>query len=298
MIVAFIGFGSFAPYGRAFGPNLIKAGFKLRVWAEEAKEADTLVSLGATLHPTPRQCVEGVSVVFSVLSDDSLTNAARGPDGFMHHSTSPSTLLAISNWNSKKAAELSAEWEARADRNWVSAVWLGVPDLAISKQVPIIYSNLKHKDSILPILQAITGFNVEMSGGVTGPYVMKRCLEFYCYTQMEAIAELTALAEKNGIPRSETVSLVEKLMPSAILQGFGNAIATRTFSQSQFSVEQSQRDGLYLLEESRLARCPMPLASALQNVYDECISRGYSHLDFSAFTLLASDRAGININKQ
>ncbi len=82
-IIGFIGLGHM---GRAMASNLLKAGYKLRVYNRDTRKAEPLVAEGAQLVKHPGEAVEPEGIVITMVADDAaLEDVTLGPDGILEH---------------------------------------------------------------------------------------------------------------------------------------------------------------------------------------------------------------------
>ena len=79
--IGFIGLGNM---GQPMAGNLLKAGFRLRVYNRDASKAAPLVAQGAQLVSHPGEVVEpGGIVITMVANDDALESVVLGEEGFL-----------------------------------------------------------------------------------------------------------------------------------------------------------------------------------------------------------------------
>ena len=80
--IGFIGLGGM---GSAMAANLIKAGFKLKVYNRTPEKAKALVELGAVQANSPAEAAEPGGIVVTMLTNDAaVEEMAFGKNGFGH----------------------------------------------------------------------------------------------------------------------------------------------------------------------------------------------------------------------
>ncbi|RUV46579.1 NAD(P)-dependent oxidoreductase, partial [Mesorhizobium sp. M7A.F.Ca.MR.228.00.0.0] len=67
MQIGFLGLGTM---GKPMAANLVKAGYRVRVWNRSQEPVAALAALGAEIGTDPRQAAEGADVLISMLADD------------------------------------------------------------------------------------------------------------------------------------------------------------------------------------------------------------------------------------
>src|ERR1700758_639806 len=81
--LGFIGLGNM---GLPMAANLLKAGYKLRVYNRTASKAEPLIAAGATLVSSPSDVIEPGGIVFTMLADDAALESIAGNNSdFVEH---------------------------------------------------------------------------------------------------------------------------------------------------------------------------------------------------------------------
>src|SRR5258708_14429175 len=92
-IIGFIGLGHM---GRSMASNLLKAGYKLRVYNRDTRKAESLAAEGAQVVMHPGEAVEPGGIVITMVADDAaLENVTLGPDGITEHLEPGGILISI-----------------------------------------------------------------------------------------------------------------------------------------------------------------------------------------------------------
>src|SRR5690606_25889050 len=124
--IGFIGIGNM---GEPMARNLLRAGYRLRVWNRTPDKASALVREGATLAATPAEAVEPGGIVVTMLADDgAVQETAFGAQGFGPR-LGQGVHLSMSTIAPATAARLAAE-HAQTGASYVAAPVFGLPPVA------------------------------------------------------------------------------------------------------------------------------------------------------------------------
>jgi 3-hydroxyisobutyrate dehydrogenase-like beta-hydroxyacid dehydrogenase len=108
------------------------------------------------------------------------------------------------------------------------------------------------------------------------------------------MAEVAALAEKNGIPRAAMLNmLTSTLFNCQIYNGYAKRMIDADFDKVGFPVPLALKDMKLVQDTAAATRVPMPVLSLLCDRYISQIAKGREKLDASAIALGAADDAGL-----
>jgi 3-hydroxyisobutyrate dehydrogenase-like beta-hydroxyacid dehydrogenase len=203
--IGFIGLGNM---GQPMARNILKAGFKLRVYNRNPSRAEPLVVQGAQQVSHPNEVVEPGSIVITMVANDSaLESVALGENGFLEKLRPGGIHLSMSTVSPATARKLS-ELHEKHGSSYIAAPVFGRPQAAAAQQLWICVSGPPAaKERVQPLLNAL-GQGISDFGEEPGAAnVVKLSGNFLIASAMEAMAEALTLAEKNGIDRSKVIEL-------------------------------------------------------------------------------------------
>ncbi len=135
MNVGFIGLGNM---GSAIAGRLLEAGHALRVWNRSPEPARRLAERGAQSAATAAAACRG-EVVFSMLSDDSVTRKVLVDSGVLARATPTATRIHVNMATITAAlADERAELHGERGIGYVAAPVLGRPDVAAAGKLTVI----------------------------------------------------------------------------------------------------------------------------------------------------------------
>lgn len=288
--IGFIGLGHM---GRHMAANLLQAGFAIRVYNRTRDKARDLEKRGAKVVDRPEQVAEPGGIVVSMLANDQALESAAGEaladrlgKGGLH--ISMSTVLPTTN---ERLAELYAKHGAAV----IAAPVFGRPESAEARKLWICVSGEpSQKERAKPVFDALGQGVFDFGQRVGAANVVKLAGNFMLTAAIETMAEASALAEKNGIPREKLLGmLAQTLFNCPIYTGYGKRIIDADFEKVGFALPLALKDMTLAHQTAAASQTPMPVLSLLVDRYISARAKGRDKLDASALALGVADDAGL-----
>ena len=292
MDIGFIGLGSM---GQAMAANLLKAGFKLRVWNRSADKADELVRLGATRVQHPADAAEPAGIVITMVSDDAaLRQVVHGEHGIGERLGRGALHLSMSTIAPQTAQELAAA-HAASGTDYVAAPVFGRPDAAAARMLFMLCAGPQAaRQRVQPLLEAMGQRVFELGDDPVAANVLKLSGNFMILGVIEAMAEAMTLGERYGLARERTVEvLTQSIFPAPLFVNYGRQIAAHAYQPARFKLALGLKDADLVLAAARKVAVPMPLAQLMQGRLLSALARDRGELDWTAAALGVSEDAGL-----
>uniref|UniRef100_A0A7S2SSK4 6-phosphogluconate dehydrogenase NADP-binding domain-containing protein n=1 Tax=Rhizochromulina marina TaxID=1034831 RepID=A0A7S2SSK4_9STRA len=292
--VAVVGLGNM---GSALAQNLADAGCRIFVHDRDPAVTQSVASaVAGTACSSVAEAVSESDVVMSIVpNDEALTEVVEGDSGMLEAARNRSAPLlhvscsTVSPFTSRKLSE-------HQDITHVSAPVFARPDGLAARQAffPVSGADADTRQAVETLLLN-TGTRVFDFGDDAGAAnVMKLCGNFLIAASIESIAESLALAEKNGLDRTQVMDLLTStIFDCLIFKGYGERVATRDHRPGGFSLVHGHKDVSLVLDTARKSQVPMPVGSVLQDRWLASLARGRGHLDWSAVGLSVSEDSGV-----
>jgi len=288
MDIGFIGLGTM---GSPICENLIKAGNQVRVWNRSRAAVDALGRLGATPVSTAREAFSG-DAVFSMLADDGAVRAVidplldSAPKGLVH--------VNMATISVSLARDLAARHRARG-LEYVAAPVFGRPELAAAGKLTIVAAGDPGAVARVEPLLAVLGQRIWPLGVQPEcANVVKLAGNFMLGAAVEAMAEATAMAWRNGIEPSDLLDvLTNGVFTAPAYQMYGMAIAKQRYEPAGFKLSLTLKDLRLVLAAADEAGVPMPLADVVHGSLLEAVANGDGERDLAALAVVAMRRAGL-----
>jgi 3-hydroxyisobutyrate dehydrogenase-like beta-hydroxyacid dehydrogenase len=286
-VVGFVGLGNM---GLPMARNLLKRGFRLRVYNRSAARAGELAALGATVVDVPADAVTANGVVVTMVSDDAALGAVTGgPGGFGARLGRGGLHVSMSTVSPRLVREL-AEQHRQAGAGLVCAPVSGRPDAAEAAALTVWLAGAEQdKRRALPVLEAMASAIHDVGAEPAAASVAKLAANLLVLASVEALAEALELAARDGVERRQLASaLTERLFAGPVMTGYAARLASGAQDERGFKVALALKDIDLVLKTAAATDARLPFAQALQQRLQALQARGLGERDVSS---LAADLA-------
>jgi 3-hydroxyisobutyrate dehydrogenase-like beta-hydroxyacid dehydrogenase len=289
--LGFIGLGHM---GLPMAENLIAGGFALRVYNRSPEKARPLAEKGATVVRAPHEVAIRGGIVVSMVADDRALDDVATDD--LARNLGPGGVHISMSTVSPRTNERIAERHARHGASTIAAPVFGRPEAAAARKLWICESGpASAKQRAKPVLDALGQGSFDFGEAVGAANVVKLAGNFLLTAAIEGMAEVGALAEKNGIPRAAILNmLTSTLFNCPIYNGYSKRLIDADFDKVGFPMLLALKDMKLAQETASSSRVPMPVLSLLCDRFLSQIANGRGNLDASGIALGAADDAGLS----
>lgn len=290
--IGFIGLGQM---GIPMARNLLRAGFKLRIYNRTPERAAALVAEGAEQVFRPLDVVTPGGVVITMLANDAaLEEVVLGRDGILEALGAKGVHLSMSTI-SPATSRLLAAHHGRRGTTYLAAPVFGRPEAAAAKKLWIALSGAKEaKTRVTPVLSELSQGIYDFGEDVGGANIAKLAGNFLIVSALEAMAEAFTLAEKNGLDRATIADMMgQTLFACPIYQNYGKAIAAKVYEPAGFKLALGLKDLTLALEAAQASHVPMPIGSVVRDRLLSSVAKGRENMDWAGLALDVSEDAGL-----
>ncbi|MBV9850038.1 MAG: NAD(P)-dependent oxidoreductase [Armatimonadetes bacterium] len=289
------GFVGLGQMGQAMARNLLKAGFRLRVYNRTAERAEPLARLGAARAAQPGETVPPGGIVFTMLTNDqAVGDVAQGEHGLLNALGEGGVHVSMSTIAPDTARWLARRHEERG-QHYVAAPVFGKPDAAAAAKLWIATSGpADAKERARPFLEAMGQGIYDFGDDPGAAHVVKLTGNFLFGAAIEAMAEAYTLAQKNGISRQKVHDLfTDTLFACPAYKGYGRLIAAQRYEPVGAPPSLIRKDFRLVRELADRSETPMPLADLIHQRLTATVAKGRDDRDWAGFAQEASDDAGL-----
>ncbi len=290
--IGFIGLGNM---GEPMARNLLRAGYKLRVYNRTSTKAQALGREGAEVVAALRDVINPDSIVVSMVSNDHALEEIVFGDKGIGDALGPGGIhISMSTISPQTAQKLSTHHEKKGTA-YLAAPVFGRPEAAATKKLWIcLAGDPKAKERATPVLQALGQQIFDFGDKPESANVVKLAGNFLIGSAIEAMAEAYTFAEKNGVSREKVADIFSQtFLACPIYQNYGKVIATQDYQPAGFKVSLGLKDVNLLSSVAATSLTPMPLGSLLQERLLSAMSKGRADMDWTAMAIGASEDAGL-----
>jgi 3-hydroxyisobutyrate dehydrogenase len=279
--VALLGAGTM---GSGMAQRLLDQGFSVDVWNRTPGPAAHLAESGATAYADPARAVAAAEVVLTMLPTGGAVTEVMLRQGTLDH-LRPGTIWAQMGTIGLEATEqLAAETaRRRPDIGFVDAPVSGSREPARSGRLLILASGPDQAQStVAPVFAALGQRTLWLGAAGTGSR-LKLVLNTWLAFEIEAVAEVSALADGLGISGSALVDAVSG-GPLASTTAMAKLARMESGDYSpDFSLEWALKD--LDLATAAAGNTLAPVAGTIAERWRQLVSQGYGRLDISAARL-------------
>ena len=289
--IGFIGLGNM---GEPMARNLLRAGYKLRVYNRTSAKAQALAGEGAEVVAVLRDVVEPDGIVVSMVANDhALEEVVLGENGIGDRLGKGGIHISMSTVSPQTAQKLAAHHQ-KHDAVYLAAPVFGRPEAAAAKKLWVCLAGAGNaRERARPILEALSQGVFDFGEKPEAANVVKLAGNFLIASAIEAMAEAYTFAEKNGVPREMVADVFSQtFMACPIYQNYGKVIATQQFQPAGFKISLGLKDMNLLNSVAAASFTPMPLGNLLQERLLSAMSKGRADMDWTALAIGASEDAG------
>ncbi|WP_442599792.1 NAD(P)-dependent oxidoreductase [Neobacillus sp. D3-1R] len=290
--IGFVGLGSM---GQPMVLNLLKAGYKVKVFNRTPEKTNEVVLAGAEKVERLSDVASPGGIVITMVSNDqALEEVVMGPNGFGEKLGEGGIHLSMSTVSPDTSRKLAA-YHKKYNGLYVASPVFGRPAAAAAQQLTILTSGVKEaKERVKPVQEALSQRIFDIGEEPGNANVLKLGGNFMIMAAMEAMAETFNLAEKNGIDRKLAAQVYgSSIFDCTIYNGYGQMIAKKEFEPAGFQLSLGLKDCNLVLNEANATKTPMPLANLLHNRLLASAAKEREHQDWAALTRISMEEAGL-----
>jgi len=279
--------------GTAMAKRLVLAGNDVTVTNRTRAKAEALAEFGAKVVDTPRD-LAGCDIVFIMVSaNNDLLDVTTGAQGVLSDpSRAPRIVIDCSTVSTEISASVRESCAARA-ASFLAAPVSGNPKVVASGQLTLAVSGTRGAfDEVHPFLDQL-GKGVTYVGDGEVSRLVKICHNMLLGIVTQALAEITVLAERGGVKRSDFLGFVnDSVMGSTFSRyktpAFVNLDFTPTFTPTLL-----RKDFDLGMAAAKKMSVPMPVSALCTEIVVSSIGAGHADQDFAVLLLEAARGAGL-----
>ena len=290
MKAGFIGLGNM---GLPMARNLLKAGHEITVYNRTRERADSLRAEGATVaNQASDACVS--DVLITMLADDRALRAVV-LDGRLIPRLSPGSVHICMSTISVELAQELAQAHAEAGSQFISAPVFGRPEAAESAKLAVVAAGPAGMiEKCQPLFDAMGQRTFVVGEEPSKANTVKLAGNFLILSVIESLGEAYALLRKSGTePELFLEIMTSTLFAAPVYKTYGTIIAKEQFVPAGFKLPLGLKDVTLVLAAAAEARVPMPVASLVRDHILAAIARNGEDLDWSSFSKISAENAGL-----
>lgn len=270
-IIGFIGTGVM---GKSMVFNLLNKGFQVVVYNRTKEKAEELIAGGAQWVDTPKEMVEKVNVVITIVGYPSdVEEVYLGENGLIPNGKSNTYLIDMTTSKPTLALEIYESAKVKGMRALdapVSGGDIGAKEGRLSIMVGGDEEDFK---AVMPVLEAL-GTNIVYQGKAGSGQHTKMCNQIVIASGMIGVSEAMAYAKKSGLdPENVLRSITSGAAGSWSLSNLAPKMIVGDFEPG-FYIKHIIKDMSIALEEAEKMGMEAPGLALAQSMYKKLAQQG------------------------
>ncbi len=281
--------------GLAIAERLLKAGVKLSVYNRTRAKAEPLTKLGARVVDGLADLADCDLVFVIVAESKDLLEVISGPKGLLSRpGKAPRIVIDSSTVSESASAEARAKLAERGAA-FLCAPVSGNPKVVRAGKLGGVVSGPKAAyDEVAPYL-AHFGRGVSYVGDGERARIVKICHNVYLGIVAQSLAEITVLAEANGVPRHAFLAFINDSVMGSVFSRYKTPAYVNLDFAATFTPPLLRKDLDLGLEAARAKGVPMPISALTREIVQSMIGNGYTDCDFAALIEIEGKAAGLKL---
>jgi len=277
--------------------RLLAGGCAVTVYNRTASRAAPLVEKGAKLAGSLQDLAESEIVFTTLGTPEDLISALTGPGGLMSGSAAPKVVVDCSTV-SVEASALVREKLAERGTALLAAPVMGNPSVVRAGKMTAAVSGPRDAFDIAEPYLNVLGRGVTYVGEGEVARLVKLCHNLFLGVVAQSMAEVTVLAERGGISRQAFLDCLNKSVMGSLFTGYKTPAYVNLDFEPTFTATLLRKDFDLGLAAAREREVPMPVASAVYQLVQSLIGRGYGDRDFAALLQQQAEASGLTLESE
>jgi 3-hydroxyisobutyrate dehydrogenase len=284
--------------GYPMAERLAKAGCDVTVYNRTRAKAEPLVKSGIRLVDRPADLADR-DIVFTMIStSDDLKEVTLGKGGVLTLSgKAPKILIDCSTVSEEVSGEVRAA-AAKLGTAMLASPVSGNGKVVKAGRLSVVVSGPKPAyETALPYLERL-GQGVSYVGEGELARMVKICHNVFLGIVIQAMVEVTVLAQKGGVPRHAFLDFINKsVLGSTFTRYKSPALVNLDFAPT-FTPVLLRKDLDLGLAAARKVGTPMAVTALVREMLQSLIGQGYSEQDFAALLIQQAKGAGMPLEAE
>jgi len=275
--IGFIGIGLM---GFPMAKQLLKSGYKLKVYNRSIEKADPLRKFGAEISKSIKEVVTDCDVIITMLTDDIAVDEVMKNSDFKDNIKSGATVIDMSSVKPKTALTHGENFKSK-NINYLDAPVSGGTIGAEEASLAIMIGGEKEVfEQHVDILKTMG--NPTLVGPISCGQVSKLANQIIVGLTIGAVAEAVTLCEKVGADPNKMIDALKGgWADSKILQTHGKRMIDKNFTPKG-KTSTHLKDMNNILECAKNSNTELPISNLIKEMYKTLVKNGHGDEDHSS----------------
>jgi 3-hydroxyisobutyrate dehydrogenase-like beta-hydroxyacid dehydrogenase len=284
--------------GTAMARRLVLAGNDVTVTNRTMAKTESLAALGAKVVEHPRD-LAGCDVVFIMVSaNEDLREVVAGEYGLLSDELrAPGIIVDCSTVSSDASAAIRLACAQRGT-GFLAAPVSGNPKVVAAGRLTLAVSGTRDTfEAVLPYFEQL-GHGVTYVGDGEVARLVKICHNMMLGIVAQAMAEITVLAERGGIKRSDWLAFLNDSVMGSTFTRYKTPAFVNLDFKATFTPTLLRKDFDLGMAQAKSLDVAMPLSAMCTEIVKSAIGAGYLEEDFAVLLLESARAAGLTLEAE
>ena len=284
--------------GVQMASRLLDAGYDVAIYNRTMAKAAPLISRGAVAVASPAD-LAGCDVVFTmVAASDDLLEVTTGENGVLADPARAPGLIVDFTTVSMQASAAVREAGEKRGTEFLAAPVSGNPKVVRAGKLSLAVSGKSETFAAAEPLLQVFGHRVTYVGEDEVARLVKICHNVLLGVTIQALSEVTVLAEKGGASRAAFLEFINHSVLGSMFTRYKSPALVHLDFTPTFTNPLLLKDFDLGLAASRELEAPMPIAAAAAAIVASALGAGYRTEDFATLLLEQARRAGVTLEPE
>ena len=284
--------------GLQMASRLLEAGHDVAVYNRTAEKAAPMVSRGAVAVDSPAGLAAREVVFVMVSGSADLQQVITGDRGVLTDPDHSPALLVDFSTVSMEASAAVREAAERRGTDFLAAPVSGNPKVVSAGKLSLAVSGRPEVFAAAEPLLALFGARVTYVGEGEVARLVKICHNVLLGVVIQALSEVTVLAEKGGTSRAAFLEFINHSVLGSMFTRYKSPALVNLDFTPTFTNPLLLKDFDLGLAAARELETPMPVAAAAAALVASALGAGYRTEDFATLILEQARRSGITLTAE
>ena len=283
--------------GFAMAKRLLAAGYDVSVYNRTRSKVEPLAQLGAAIVDSPRALRDRDIVFTTVSASDDLIAVCTGPDGVLGRDRSPKLVIDCSSVSEEASAEVRAAAQALGTAMLAAPVSGNAKVVAAGKLTIVASGPRESFDIAKPYLEAL-GTGVTYVGEDELARMVKICHNLLLGVVAQSLAEITVLAEKGGVARSDFLAFINNSVMGSQFSRYKTPAFVNLDWTPTFTPVLLRKDLDLGLKAAKQLGVPLPVTQLTRDMVNRAVEAGHTDCDFAILLEQQAKASGLTLRPE
>ena len=278
--------------------RLIDAGCDVAIYNRTRSKAEPLVRRGGKLVESPRELADRDIVFSMVAGDDDFRAVTTGEEGVLAQAgAAPQILIDSTTISAGVSAEVRAAAEA-VGTSLLAAPVSGNPNVVRAGKLTLVVSGPEEAWEVAQPYLQVLGAGAIYVGEGDAARLAKICHNLMLGVVAQSMAEITVLAEKGGLKRSDFLEFLNKSVMGSPFTRYKTPAFVNLDYHATFTPVLLRKDFDLGLKAARELGVPMPASALVHEIVQTMIGFGWADDDFAKLLELQARASGLELQSE